>query len=244
LSGIALQKWLQRTGVGSKHHVRELILTGRVTVGGCVVTRFAEPVGPDSVIAIDGEVVGDAAPRTVMLMHKPKKHLTAIEDPDGQPTLGQYLPDDAPVLFPVGRLDFNTEGALLWTNDGELARRILHPSWKLPKVYGIKIRGHLDDDDRGLERMRAGMRVGKASYQPAEVHVTAYRTRATWVEVTIREGQFRQLRKMCAACGYQIVKLRRLAIGPIELGDLRPRCVRHLTEDELQALDAAVGLDT
>ena len=240
---VPLQKWLMMMGVGSKREVRAHIAAGRVSVDGEVIQRFAEPVRADQEIAVEGELVVAAGPRVVLLMNKPKKHLTAIEDEGEAMGLGRYLPGDvAGRVFPVGRLDFNTEGALLWTNDGVLARRVLHPDWSLPKRYGIKVRGHLEAEDPGLARMRAGMSVGGAVYQPAQVEITIFRTRATWIEVTIKEGKHRQLRKMCAACGYQIVKLKRLAVGPVELGALNPRCVRRLSEEEVVALDAAVGL--
>lgn len=224
-------------GLGSRRTVRTWIASGRVAVQGRTVTRFAHPVGFGDQVWLDGEPVTSKAPRTVLLMNKPRRHLTAIEDGPDLPGLGRYLPEDVPPVFPVGRLDVNTEGALLWTNDGPLARRILHPDHEVPKRYGIKIRGHLDAIDDGLERMRGGMTVGRESYRPAQVSIVAYRSRATWVEVVIREGKHRQLRRMCRACGYQIVKLRRLAIGPVELGDLNPRCVRPLTPKEVAALE-------
>lgn len=220
-----------------------MIRAGRVEVDGAVETRYARGVtGRETIVAAGVAVSG--APPVVLLMNKPKKHVTAAEAERDIPGLGHYLPDDLPRVFPVGRLDVNTEGALLWTNDGLLARRILHPDWKVPKRYGIKIRGHLEDDDPGFDRFREGMTVDGQTYEPAEVRWILHRTRATWIEVTITEGKFRQLRKMCRACGYQIVKLRRLAIGPIELGDtLNPRCVRPLVDSELRALYRSVGLD-
>lgn len=240
--GDPLQKWLQWMEVGSKREVRALITEGRVTVDGEVVTRFAEPIGGEQEIAVDGQPVEGRGARTVLLMNKPIKHLTAIEDEGETWGLGRYLPEGVPRVFPVGRLDYNTQGALLWTNDGGLARRILHPDWSLPKRYGIKLRGFIEADDPGLARMRAGMTVGSVTYQPALVEMGPRRTRATWIFVTISEGKNRQLRRMCAECGYQIVKLRREAVGPVELGELNPRCVRALTDEELLALDRAVGL--
>lgn len=237
-----LQKWLQGMGVGTKREIRALIAAGRVSVDGVVVTRFAEPVGGERRVNIDGEPVARRHPATVLLMNKPIKHLTAIEDEGPRDGLGRYLPTEAPPVFPVGRLDFNTQGALLWTNDGTLARRILHPDWSLPKRYGIKVRGHLEADDPGLARMRAGMTVGGVTYRPALVEMGPRRTRATWIVVTITEGKHRQLRRMCRACGYQIVKLKREAVGPVELGELNPRCVRALTGDEQRALYESVSL--
>lgn len=232
---LALQKWLQRLGVGPKRPVRAMLAAGRVTVDGVIVRRFAEPVTGGEAIAVDGEPV-TGGPRTLVLLYKPVKHLTSLAH------LAQYLPPGLPRVFPVGRLDVNTEGALLFTNDGVLARRLLHPEFKVPKRYHVKIRGHLTNDDPGLDRMRAGMTVGKATYRPAEVRALELRTRATWVEIVLREGRFRQIRKMCAACGYQIVKLRRVTIGPIGLGDLTPRRSRVLGPEEVDALDRAVGL--
>ncbi len=244
---IPLQKWLQAMNAGTRRDVRALIVEGRVTVNGEVVTRFAEPIAPDDCeIAVDGQPVTSAGPRVVLVMHKPIKHLTAIDDaPDGTPGLGRYVPQEAldAGVFPVGRLDYNTQGALLWTNDGPLARRILHPDFSFPKHYAIKIRGHLQDDDPGLDRMRAGMTVGGTTYLPALVTLGERRTRATWIHVTIHEGKHRQLRKMCADCGYQIVKLQRHGLGPIQLGDLNPRCTRPLSDDEIALLLQSLSLD-
>lgn len=237
-----LQKVLQRLGGASRAEVRRWIEDGRVAVDGEVVTRFAEPVTVEQALTLDQLPLGDQADRLVLLMNKPKKHVTAREDAFGRDALACYLPGTAPYLFPVGRLDYNSEGALLWTNDGRLGRRVLHPAWALPKVYGVKIRGHLAQDHPALERMRRGMTLGEETFLPVPATVVALRTRATWVELTLHEGKSRQIRKMCKACSLQIVKLRRLAIGPVALGDLNPRCVRELSAEELRALDEALGL--
>ncbi len=239
-----LQKLLQRAGVGTKRDVRALIARGDVVLNGEVTRRFAEPASLTDHIVIAGTALAAPAAPAWYLMHKPKKHLTLLgEDREGRDTLGRYLPADAPLVFPVGRLDFNTEGALLFTNDGLLARAVLHPSSELPKRYRVKLRGHLEPTDPGLEAMRAGMTVDGITFKPASVKIDVYRTRSTWVELILTEGKFREIRKMCHANRYQIVKLRREAIGPIELGDLNPRVVRPLTRDEVRALYAAVGLE-
>lgn len=241
LTPLPLQKWLMRARVGSKNQVRAWISDGRVTVNDTPTRRFAEPVPHNARVALDG-VTLQANPdqRIVLLMHKPKKHLTALDDRGDQPGLRRYLPPDHPHLFPVGRLDFNTTGALLWTNDGHLARRVLHPSGAFPKLYHVKIRGHLSPDDPRFDRIRAGLSVGKATYRPIDVALGPQRTRATWVYLTLYEGQFRQIRKICAHLRFQIVKLHRAAIGPITLGDLNPRCVRPLSSDEVHTLDLAL----
>lgn len=238
---LPLQKLLQQLGFG-KRAARALVRDGRVRVDGAVVTRYAELVGPDQRLTVDEEGLEEPAPRSLYLMHKPVKHVTALEDEGDLPGLGRYLPGDAPRVFPVGRLDVNTTGALLFTNDGELARRVLHPDWSLPKRYEVKVRGHIAPEDPALDRMRGGMTVGRDTYQPVEVRWLDYRTRATWIELVLREGKHRQIRNMCHACRFQIVKLRRVAIGPIELGALNPRCVRALDAEEIQALDRALAL--
>lgn len=241
VDGLALQKWLQRIGGFGRAEAQQAIAAGRVTVDGALVTRFAEPVAIDAAIAVDGELIAEPAERAVWLMHKPKKHITALVDPEGRPALAQYVPADAPAMFPVGRLDFNTEGALLFTNDGVLARRVLHPEVALPKRYRVKVRGHLTEDDPGFAHIRAGLTVGNTTYRPAPVRIEQFRTRATWIELQLTEGRHREIRRMCAANGWQIVKLRRESIGPIELGDLNPRVMRPLTRDEVRALDDAVA---
>ena len=144
---IPLQKWLIRLGLGSKREVRLWIRDGHVLVNGQRCTRYAEPVQEDMNITVNGIPIGRPPEPVVWLMNKPKKHITGLVDPDGRPTLAPHLPMSLPRLFHVGRLDFNTEGALLWTNDGQLARRILHPDSHLEKVYHVKIRGHLSEDN-------------------------------------------------------------------------------------------------
>lgn len=214
-------------------------------VNGIGVTRYAEPIPPDARLEVDGELISAnlaAGERVILLMHKPKKHLTQLADTADGDGLGKYLPKGGARVFPVGRLDYNSEGALLFTNDGELGRRILHPDWSLEKRYRVKIRGHLEPDEPAFERMRAGMTIGKEVYRPVSVRLDMLRTRATWVELILTEGKNRQIRKMCATCGFQIVKLRREGIGPIELGELKPRCVRPVTGAEAQSLLSALQL--
>jgi 23S rRNA pseudouridine2605 synthase len=240
--GRALQKWLIASGLGSKREVRGWIEGGKVTVDGEVVTRFAHPISAEQVVEVEGRPVVPGGGRTVLLMNKPVKHVTGRVDPEGRPTWGGYIPEGLGHLFPVGRLDFNTEGVLLWTNDGQLARRILHPDYAMEKIYHVKIRDRLAEDDPGFDKMRAGMDLGEFVTRPAKVRFVAHRTRATWVEIVLTEGHFREVRRMCQRCGYQVVKLRRVAVGPIELGDLNPRCARLLSEEEVGRLAAAVGL--
>lgn len=240
---IALQRWLQWAGVGSRNAVRDVIAAGRVSIDEGITTRFAAPVYAASRVRLDGaELSGGAEPIT-LLLYKPVKHLTQLNDTDSLPGLARYLPVGIPRVFAVGRLDVNTEGALLFTNDGALARRVLDPEVGLEKTYRVKIRDHLREDDPGFERIRRGMKLGHEQFRPAKATLLEYRTRATWIELVLTEGRFREIRRMCAANNWQIVKLRRVLIGPIGLGELTPRCCRELAASEVQQLRAAVGLD-
>lgn len=242
--GGALQKWLMRAGCGAKEAVRTLILQGRVAIDGQAITRFAEPVPHGATVTIDGVAVSPPpAERLVWMMNKPRKHLSQAEDRGARLGLGRYLPPGGSRLFPVGRLDYSSEGLLLWTDDGALARRILHPDSHLPKTYQVKIRGHLEPDDPRLGVMRAGMDIGDPTpTRPAQITVGERRARATWVEIVLTEGRNRQIRRMCERLGYQIVKLRRVAIGPLALGNLNPRVARPLSPAERQDLYAAAAL--
>ena len=243
-SSITLQRWLMTLGVGGKDEVKLAITQGRVTVDGVMVRRFAELVSPDSDVALDGLTLLPNVPEpVVVVLYKPIKHVTALADQGPIPGLAKYVPPGLPRVFPVGRLDVNTEGLLVLTNDGRLARRLLHPSYAVPRTYHVKLRGHLTDDDAGLARIRLGMTLDGETLLPPTVRVLELRTRATWVELVLTEGKYREIRRMCVAVGHQIVKLRRIAFGPLGLGTLTPRVARRLDPEELPALYAAVGLD-
>ncbi len=240
--GLALQRWLQWAGAGSRAQVRELVVSGRVAIDGVVCTRFAEPVAPTARVSVDGTDVGGGAAPCVVLMYKPVRHRTQLHDADDLPGLARYLPTGIPRVFPVGRLDVNTEGLLLFTNDGALARRLLDPEVGVPRVYRVKVRDHLDAADPGFARIREGLVDGGERFRPAPVSIVDYRTRATWIELVLTEGRFREVRRMCAVNRWQIVKLRRVAYGGLDLGDLTPRRARVLADVEVDRLRAAAGM--
>lgn len=239
-----LHKLLPRCGFGGKRRAEALIRAGRVTVNGAVVTGIAAEVRPEADrVAVDGVPVELQRAHAYLLVHKPRGCVTATRDPEGRRTVYELLPERGlPRLFPVGRLDYNSEGALLMTTDGRLARALLHPERHVPKIYHLKLRGHLREDDPGLARFREGLVLQDGPTRPAPTRIVAYRARATWIEVVLTEGRNRQLRRMCAAVGHQVVKLRRVAIGPLELGPLPCRAWRFLSRDEVRALyRAALG---
>jgi 23S rRNA pseudouridine2605 synthase len=239
-----LHVFLSRAGVLSRQKNKALVREGRVLVNGAAVLEpFAEVDPAADTILVDDRPVALPAGHTYVLMNKPKGHITGFTDPEGRPTLAGYFPPEMPAVHAVGRLDYNTEGALLLTDDGELARRVLHPDHHLPKVYRVKVRGHITPEDPALDAIRAGVVLDGETTRPAEVVWEASRTRATWIRIVLREGRFRQVRRTCALFGWQIVKLCRVSIGPIELGELTPRTWRLLGEEEVRILAKAVGLD-
>jgi 23S rRNA pseudouridine2457 synthase len=185
-----------------------------------------------------------------ILFHKPYGVLTQFTDEEGRPTLGDYI--DLPGVYAAGRLDKNSEGLLLLTDDGEVLHRVTHPRWKLPKTYLVQVEGV--PDEAALQRLREGVVVKGKRTAPAEVTllpdapdlpprpVRDYHP-TPWLRITIREGRKRQVRRMTAAVGYPTLRLVRVAIGPLRLGDLPPGAWRDLTEQERRALFQAIGLD-
>ncbi|MCC7539960.1 MAG: rRNA pseudouridine synthase [Deltaproteobacteria bacterium] len=235
---------LARAGVLSRQRNKGLVRSGAVSVDGRIVL---EPFAEIDPITQHVEIAGIGRVRlptgwTYVLMNKPRGHVSAMTDPEGRPTLEPYFPAEMPSVHPVGRLDFNTEGALLLTDDGELAHRVLHPDWHLPKLYRVKVRGHLRHDEPAFDAIRAGVELDGERTRPVEVEWEAHRARATWLRLTLREGRHRQIRRTCALFDWQIVKLQRVAIGPIGIGDLTPRTWRLLDAHEIAALASAVSL--
>ncbi len=185
-----------------------------------------------------------------ILFHKPYGVLTQFTDAEGRPTLGDYI--DLPGVYAAGRLDKNSEGLLLLTDDGDVLHRVTHPRWKLPKTYLVQVEG--TPDEAALQKLREGVMVKGKKTAPAEVEllseppglppreVRQYHP-TSWLRITIREGRKRQVRRMTATVGFPTLRLVRVAIGPLQLGDLPPGAWRELTDEEREALLRAVGLD-
>ncbi len=235
---IRLHKWLPRCGFGGKAVAESLIRAGHVSINGLPCLSISQAIDPSAdEVTVDGIPLQAVAAFTCILAHKPKGCVTTTRDPEGRRTVFELLPDSGlPRLFPVGRLDYNSEGALLLTNDGRLARSLLHPQYHVSKVYHVKLRGIIYDTDPGLEKLRQGVTLEDGPVAPTPVRVVALRTRATWVEIILTEGRNRQVRRMCAAIDRQVVKLRRVAIGPLLLEPLPCRAWRFLSADEVSAL--------
>ena len=231
---IRLQKYLARAGVASRRACEELIAAGRVRVDGEVVLRPGTRVGPESVVEVNGRRVEPCLARWIAL-HKPPGYVCAREDPQGRPTVYDLLPADLRPLFHVGRLDIMSEGLLLLTNEGEAAHRLLHPSSETPRRYQVVL---VEPPPADLtDRLLAGVELedGLAAADEARLDPGRGRRGAT-LQLELHEGRNREVRRMMKALGVKIRSLKRLALGPIELGRLRPGEWRDLSEKEIAAL--------
>ena len=236
--GERLQKVLARAGLGSRRSVEELIVAGRITVNGAVA-RLGQRIDPakDKV-----EVDGSRVPLDVDLVHyllnKPAGVVTTAADPEGRTTVLDLV--ELPVrVWPVGRLDVDTEGALLLTNDGELGYRLTHPSFEVPRTYVAEVGGGVGD--KSLRALARGVELDDGPTRPARVAVLERARGATLVELTITEGRNRQVRRMFEAVGHRVLRLVRTELGPLKLGHLKPGSVRKLSPAEVRALYRATG---
>lgn len=245
MSAIRLQKILAAAGVASRRAAEGLIRDGRVTVNGRVVTALgsrADPWSDD--IRIDGRRVPPPARLRYFLLNKPAGYVTTRRDPQGRPTVLDLFRDVPGYLYPVGRLDLESEGLLIVTNDGDLAARLTHPRYGLVKTYHVIVKGR--PSQAALDRLRRGVVIDGRRTAPARVHIgrTFARGRGrerTELVIAIHEGRHRQVRRMCAAVGHPVERLTRTAIGPLRDARLRPGMWRELTPQEVARLKAAAS---
>jgi len=260
-SPLRLQRFLARAGVASRRGSENLMTAGRVTVNGQVATELGTKVDPAcDMVAVDGRPV-TLAHRTVnLILNKPLGYVTTMVDPQGRPTVAELVPiDQYPGLFPVGRLDADTTGLLLFSTDGELAHRLLHPKWHVAKTYIARVEGGVTEPQ--LQRLREGIELDDGMTAPARVDLIPEHNDwsadldprpdqpdelmlrlefSSLVLLSIREGRKRQVRRMLAAIGHPVTELARISFGPLTLGDLEPGSWRLLSEEETEQLKAAV----
>ena len=260
MNEIRLQLLLAKAGIASRRHAEILISTGRVTVNGKIVNQLGSRVDPaQDRIAVDGQLVKQE-PLAYYLLCKPKGYVTTAQDPDGRPTVFDLLGELPVRVFPVGRLDFNTEGVLLLTNDGELAHALMHPSRGIQKIYHAKFREELTPDM--LSRLRKGVVLPPArilgkdgqplpqphppgppeTSAPAQVRVLSRTQRHTWAEIRLHEGKNRQIHRMAEAVGSSVLKLARVEYAGLVAGDLQVGEFRPLVDSEVRGLRLLAGL--
>ena len=236
-----LQKVMARAGVASRRHSEELITAGRVTVNGEVVTSLGTKVDPGrDAIAVDGRVLVTEVPQAYLALNKPPGFVTTMSDPQGRPTIVGFLPPEPAGLFAVGRLDMDTDGLLLVTNDGELADRLMHPRHHVSKTYRVVVAGRPTPGE--IDQLREGIPLDDGPTAPAEVDLLGTQGRTSLLRLTIREGRKRQVRRMFSSLGHPVVALRRVRFGPIELGEQPQGTIRPLSAEEVDALKRDAGL--
>ncbi|MGH7466745.1 MAG: pseudouridine synthase [Longimicrobiales bacterium] len=233
---VRLQKFLSNAGVASRRKAEALILAGRVTVNGTSVTELGTRVDPErDRVAVDSRPVVPAAPQWIAL-HKPAGYLTSRGDPYGRPTIYELLPSTHRGLFYVGRLDAETEGLLLLTNDGDLAQRLQHPRYGVQRFYEVTVNGEVADSR--VTQMLGGLQLEDGPARLQEAAVLARSPQQTTMRVTLAEGRKREVRRIFSSIGHEVMRLRRIRYGPIELGTLNPGAWRPLSSSEVAALES------
>jgi pseudouridine synthase len=237
---IRLQRFLAQAGVASRRKAEELIVAGRVKVNGQVITELGSKVDPDrDKIMLAGKRL--LAERPVYLMlNKPRGYVTTLSDPEGRPTVMTFLRRAGARVFPVGRLDFNTEGLLICTNDGDLAHALMHPKHEVPKTYHVKLQGLLGPDTVRSWQRGVTLDDGETT-APAEVKILGSTGKNSWLEVRIHEGKNRQIHRTAEALGFRVLKLTRVGYGGLVLDELKVGHTRPLTHEETERLRRAAG---
>jgi 23S rRNA pseudouridine2605 synthase len=228
-----LAKYLAHAGVASRRAAEGLIAEGRVRVDGATVTDPARDVGEASRVDVDGEPLRGPERLVVYAVHKPLGVVSTARDTHGRPTVVGLVPAKGLRLYPIGRLDAESSGLILLSNDGELANRLTHPRFEVPKTYVATLAGG-PISDAALRRLRAGVELEDGLTAPARVRRRGERE----IEITIHEGRKRQVRRMCEAVGHRVTVLRRTAFGPLRLGTLAPGGHRLLRAEEVERLRA------
>ena len=230
-----LQKIISAAGITSRRASEALILGGQVTVNGVVVTELGSKADPNKdTITVDGKALKVNEQRIYILLNKPPGYITALKDSQGRPLVTDLLKDVSERVYPVGRLDYNTEGLLLLTNDGEWANRLMHPRHEIEKEYHVRVRGKVIDQQ--LKRMADGVELEDGKTAPAVVNLVKSGEQNDWISVAIHEGRNRQVRRMCEAVSLSVVRLKRIRYGSLMLGTLRAGKFRNLTDAEVREL--------
>lgn len=234
--GIRIQKALAHAGIASRRAVEKLIKAGKVTVNGKrALLGQKVKIGVDHLAVEEKNIhLGKPFERKVYALYKPKNCITSLNDPEGRPTVKDFFPRTRLPLFPVGRLDYDAEGLLLLTNDGDFAQRVIHPKYKLWKTYFVKIKGRITLPE--LAKIRKGLQTKGQNYLPARAKVIHAINDKSWIEVSLQEGKNQQIKNMLKALGYRVLKIKRYSIDCVTLDELEPGMSRLLSSEEVTQL--------
>lgn len=227
-----INKYIANAGIASRRKADELIKAGKVKVNGKVMSQPGYDVADSDEVLVEGKPVQSTENKVYYAMNKPLGVITSVNDDRGRMTVVDIISDVEERVFPVGRLDYNTSGLLLLTNDGDFANRIMHPGRRVDKTYRVRVAGNISK--MKISVLRAGVRLGKFKTSPARVDVITWNRHSMILEVTIHEGKNRQIRRMFEAVGYPVQELERISIGNMKLGHLKPGQYRKLSRRELE----------
>ncbi|GJL58588.1 MAG: hypothetical protein NPIRA03_14450 [Nitrospirales bacterium] len=232
---VRLQKIIARSGVASRRKAEELIQHGLVTVNGATVMTLGTKIDPAvDHIKVEGRHLKSQPPDMFLMLNKPLGYISTLHDPAGRPTIKALVPKPSIRLFPVGRLDYDSEGLLLLTNNGDIAQACLHPAHHVHKTYLVKIKGILEEPE--IQKLRHGLMLEDGPTAPAKVKKAGKAAANSWVEITIHEGRKHQVKRMFEQIGHPVIRLKRVQFGPLNLGTLPPGQTRYLTDKEANDL--------
>ena len=236
-----LQKIIAKCGVASRRKAEELIIEGLVKVNGVKAEIGMKADLARDHIKVNGKLINKVEPKVYLIFNKPVQCITAMYDEEKRPTVKDYLKRVKTQVFPVGRLDYNSEGLLILTNDGDLANAILHPRNKIPKTYRVKVNEIPDEND--IKKLEGGIRLDDGMTRPAKIRTVQKLKANSWVDITIHEGRKRQVRRMFDRIGHSVIKLIRIRINGLNLTGLKPGEFRYLTDEEVEKLKKETGID-
>jgi pseudouridine synthase len=236
-----VQKILSEYGIASRRKAEELIKEGRVTVNG-QIAQLGQKADPEKdYIKVDGKLLIKPEPKVYYAFHKPPKVITSLIDPQGRPTIKDFLKGIKFRVYPVGRLDYDSEGLLLLTNDGNIAYKIMHPSSQIEKTYLVKVEGIIENEK--ISKLRKGVKIDGKLAVPVRVSIVKKLKANSWIRITLHEGRKREIRKMLEKIGHPVIRLIRVSINGVKLGELKPGHYRPLTKEEIEILKKESKLD-
>ena len=232
-----INKYIALCGVASRRKAEELILAGRVTVNDEVMTELSYKVDEENdIVKVDDKLIKEENKLVYILLNKPEGYITTVKDQFDRPSVLDLVSDIKERVYPIGRLDYETSGLLLLTNDGDLTYKLTHPKHEVDKTYVARVKGKLTKEE--IERFKTGLKIEDYTTAPAKLKVIKYDEQrdSSLLEIKIHEGNNRQVRKMCKAINHPVLRLRRSAMGKIKIGDCEIGKYRYLTEDEIKYL--------
>ena len=230
-----LQKVIAAAGIDSRRHAEKLITEGRVSVNNVVVTELGiKADAQKDIIRIDGTTISVEKTMFYIALNKPAGYITTLDDPQKRPTVVDLLRDVPERVYPVGRLDYDSSGLLLLTNDGDFAQKMQHPRFQTPKVYRVKIQGRLNKDE--LKQLSKGVKLPDGIFKPENMQIEKFNDKSCWIRLTLREGKNRIIRRGFESAGHRVARLVRETIGSLTLEGLKEGTWRHLTNKEINQL--------